>query len=201
MHLTYQFSCMRLGMLVGDQYFANSINCNSAIVSRVVKLVFTKQVAIEERISLMPEDEKPKIEGKAKLNLHLPVFPSASSVQVVDQDGKEKLVMKLSDFNIPKQVAVTPKNMCGNNICDKAIGEDINNCQADCNIKPFNRDTINELRKIKTQDLNGDGIVDWADHQILVNKYGQSGENLAEDINNDKRVNTLDASIVIDSMD
>ncbi len=165
------------------------------------KIIHTQQVAIEESISHVSKDGKPVIEKKPKIIVHLPVFPSASSVQVVDQDGKEKLVMKLSDFNIPKQVAVTPKNMCGNNICDKAIGEDVNNCQADCNIKPFNRDTINEFRKIKTQDLNGDGIVDWADYRILVNKYGQSGENLAEDINNDKRVNTLDASIVIDSMD
>ncbi len=164
------------------------------------KVLYSQQVAIQESISHASRDGKPVIEKKPKIIVYLPVFPSAKSVQVVDQNGKEKLAMKLSDFNIPDQIAVTPQNMCGNNICDRAIGEDVNSCQADCNIKPFNRDTLNGLRKIKTQDLNFDGTIDWSDYKILVNKYGQSG-NLAEDINNDMRVNTLDASIVIDSMD
>ena len=128
-----------------------------------------------------PED----IETIDVFDVYLPLSNSIASVSISDEKGTI-LLTRTIDAKDKKSQEVSP-NLCGNNTCDRPIGENSNSCAVDC--------ALREEEKALYSDLNNDKVVNGVDLAIIISEY----ETPDADIDGDGTTNSIDYSILLES--
>lgn len=126
-------------------------------------------------------------ELKSTINLYLPYSEQTSDIVVTDENGTEVLNINLADYNLASPALAG--DLCGNAVCDAAIGENENSCRVDCGA---------HLAKSEREraDLDGNDVVNGNDLNVLLDDevYQKTDEG---DVDGNLETNALDYTLIL----
>lgn len=122
-------------------------------------------------------------------DLYLPYYLEATKVVITNEAGTEVLTVDLQTQSIAPPTIPDPEALCGNTVCDAAIGEDENSCRADCGA---------HLAKSEPEraDFDHNGVINGADLSYLL---GDDVYQIADlgDVDGDTNTNAIDYTLTL----
>jgi len=162
--------------LLSDTYYTFSI------LDAQGNILFQRK---EDKEIIYLEDGQRSHGLQSEIELYLPYFENGKSIQVTNEVGDAVLDIPLEAYDL--RIVDNNQNLCGNAVCDAAIGENSNSCAVDCGAPAVEK---SELQKA---DFDGDGAITTIDLATLIDAYGTPGA----DINGDGSTNAIDYTIIV----